>query len=346
MASKAQQLTSEEEALLLQVGGKKIKKGRGAPVWNFGLIQADDYTREQSRQVEEVVEETPRLEIEGRSRSQDPGVKAAYLFELWKHPTVNKALGFDYPGTHQLTGSCVGAGGGNALASLIFADVLKRGDPEQCVVPFWLLPYGRSRFYLGDRGKGEGSTGSTFAKAVNEDGTLDATQKGLPEFKNTDGLIWGSSVEYSWSDGDAQQTMDLLPQSKKHLVKSVAKCKDHNDVREAIINGYPVTIASGWGGLMKCPTEGDPPVLLSKRTGSWSHQMSVQAWWDHPTLGEIFWIHNQWGLETHGRCPSGAPGGGFWVKKAEIDWICRDEAYAFSQFDGFPAPDWDIPWLF
>lgn len=245
-----------------------------------------------------------------------------------------------------ISSNCVGAGGGNVLATLSFGDALLRGDPERCIVPFWLLPYGRSRYYMGDRGEGEGSTGSTFARAAREDGTLDAKAAGLPPFTNTDGLVWGSRVELKWSDGDNPDTMRLLPESRQHLVKTTAQCKSADDVRQAIINGYPCTCASSWGGGMKCPTDGNPAVLLNRRSGSWSHQMSIQNWWEHPSLGEIFWIQNQWGLGAHGSDPAGGPGGGFWVKKGEIDWICRDEGevYAFSQFEGFPSNV--IPWIY
>jgi hypothetical protein len=97
-----------------------------------------------------------------------------------------------------------------------------------------------------------------------------------------------------------------------------------------------------WGGAMR-PNVQDG-VLLSKRSASWAHQMCILNWWDHPVHGEIFYILNSWGPKTHGLCPSGAPPGGFWVKKEEVDYMCRDEVFAFSQWDGFPAQviDWLI----
>lgn len=267
--------TREEVATLLSVGGKpEVLGGNGDPVvWHFGWIPFA--LRSQAQALAAVVAEAtapPRFAIRGNQRSD---AEKVCLTDLWKHPETVQALGFAYPGTHQLTGSCVGAGGGNGLFSLIAADAIMRRDPARIVVPFWLLPYGRSRYYMGDRSPGEGSLGGTFAKAVREDGTLDAKAAGLPPFTNEDGLVWGSRVEYSWSDGDAEQTMRLLPESRKHLVQSTAACKSADDVRDAIRNYYPVTIASSWGGLMKCPTQGNPPVLMSRRTGSWGHQMCL-----------------------------------------------------------------------
>lgn len=307
---------------------------------NFGWIPFEDRTREQAYAAAAAKAEMPKFQIVGRSNY---GEGRAFLFDLWTHPQTVEALGFAYPGNHQLTGSCVGAGGGNALFTLIAGDAISRGEPEEIVVPFWLLPYGRSRFYMGDRNPGEGSMGGTFAKAVREDGTLNAKNEIFPRFKNTDGLIWGESVEMAWSDGDAKQTLDLLESSRKHVVRTTAECSSADDVREAIVNGYPCTAASDWGGRMKCRVQGTPEVLLNDRVTDWAHQMSVQGWWDHPSLGEIFWIQNQWGLEVHGRDPAGGPGGGFWILKKDMDSICRSEVFAFSGFDGFPSrfPPWD-----
>lgn len=327
---------SKAAAFPYRAFGGRIKKG----VPNFGWIPPDQRTRKQQKAHEAAVAQMPELRIIG---STDYREGKALLYELWKHPQVVSAIGFEYPGTHQFSGCCVGAGGGNALFTLIVGDAVTRGEAENIVIPFWLLPYGRSRFYMGDTSPGEGSLGGTFAQAVREDGTLDAKQDGLPEFRNGDGLEWGQGVEIAWSDGDARQTLDLLDASRQHRVSTTAECRGAGQVRDAIVNGYPVTIASGWGGRMQCKTKGTPAVLLNDHAGEWAHQMSVHAWWDHPSLGEIFWIQNQWGQRVHGEDPAGGPGGGFWVLAKDIEWICRNgEVFAFSQFNGFPAQH--IPW--
>jgi hypothetical protein len=306
----------------------------------FGWIPPDERTREQEIANAEAVAKMPKFKIVGKT---DYGEGKVFLTDLWKHPDVVSALGYEFPGIRQVTGSCVGCGGGNALFTLIAADAITRGEPEKIVIPFWQIAYGRSRFYMGDTSPGEGSLGGTFAQAVREDGTLDAQQEGLPEFDKSDGLCWGEECELSWSDGDAQQTLELLPLSREHLVKTTAECHSADDVREAICNGYPVTLASNWGGLMECEITGNPPVLLNRRATSWAHQMSGENWWDHPSLKEIFWIHNQWGKRAHGIDPAGGPAGGFWITAKEMDSICRNgEVFAFSQFAGFPAQK--IPW--
>ena len=325
-----------------KVGGKKtvLRTGRRRSeeeVWNFGWIPPEARTHWQECFVEEAKEAMPKFEIIGTKRNDPDRVN---LYELWKHPTVVAANGWEFTGTHQLTGSCVGAGGGNALMTLACAEVVLGREAETPLLPFWLLPYGRSRFYLGMKSPGEGSSGTTFAKSAREDGVLAANATGLPTFTRTDGFVWGERVEYSWSDGDAAQTMEKLAESRTHLVKTTAQCKDHNDVREAIRNGYPVTCASNYAHRPSVTS--DPPVLLGKKSGSWSHQMSIQAWWRHPKLGEVFWLMNQWGLNAHGKDPAGGPLGGVWITSADVDWICRDEVFAFSQYQGFPAQTFDL----
>ena len=157
------------------------------------------------------------------------------------------------------------------------------------------------------------------------------------------GLTWGKNEELKWSDG-ATISDEWLEKSRRHLIKTTAKVTTADQVTEALMNGYPVTIASNWGGQMQCRTEGDPAVLMNRRTGRWMHQMEIEGYWDHPTLKQIYFIRNSWSPGAHGTCPSGAPEGGFWVKKSDVDYIVRQgDSFAFSQFDGFPSQT--IPWI-
>lgn len=323
---------------LARMAGGKLKNGR----LNFGWIPPDERTKRQALAHNAALAQMPKFKIFGATDYKEG---KTLLYDLWTHPETVKALGYAYPGTHQFSGCCVGAGGGNAGETLLLGDAITRGEPERICVIYWLLAYGRSRFYMGDRSPGEGSLGGTFAQAARDDGFLDASQEGLPEFENGDGLEWGQQIEISWSDGDAKQTMDLLPESREHLISTTAECRSADDVRDAIVNGYPVTVASMWGGRMECPERGNPPVLLNERAGEWAHQMSYHGWWDHPSLGEIYWEQNQWGKGAHGIDPAGGPPGGFWKLKKDVEWECRNgEVFAFSQFAGFPAQNVEWDW--
>ncbi len=330
-------------SFLRSVGGRPLQLGNSPEIiWMFGWVPPA--IRSVMEHIGSAMAEAQMPRFYTPPQKKEP--KSALLYSLWKDPLVVAANSRAFSGIFQKTGSCVGAGGGTMWMTLACVEAVRLGDPEIPKIPFWLLPYGRSRFYLGDRSPGEGSTGGTFAKAATDDGTVPYDSPGLPVPKEDDGMLtWGGSAEMSWSDGDATQTMNLLPTSRKHLIKTAAKCSSANDVKAALQNGFPCTAASMYahnGGRV----QGNPAVLLASKSGSWSHQMSIIAWMEHPEFGDLFYLMNQWGGSAHGKDPFGGPPGGVWIKATDVDWICRDEVFAFSQFNGFPAPTYDIPWIF
>lgn len=188
---------------------------------------------------------------------------------------------------------CVGAGGGNVAASLAFVEVIRLGDPEKVILPFYPFTYGRSRSRSGMGGRGEGSTGTGWAEAAKQDGILDnLSHPELPKPKNSDALVWGSSVEMDWSAGERSPCKDWLDKGRVHLIKTVSRCRNAGDVRAALLNYYPVTEASMYGFNAKV----EDGVLLGRRGPRWAHQMSFHAFQEHPKLGPIYWLMNQWGL--------------------------------------------------
>lgn len=238
--------------------------------------------------------------------------------------------------------NCVGAGGGNVAFTLSAIEVIRLNDPEKIILPFYPYTYGRSRYRSGMRGRGEGSTGAGWAEAAVKDGILDNLSLDVPKPKNSDALVWGESVEMEWSAGDREPCTKWLDIGTKHIIKTASRLKSADEVRSAIANLYPVTCASMYGFN---PVVRDG-VLLGVKGPRWSHQMSIHAYWDHPALGTLFWLQNQWGKNAHGTDPAGGPLGGVWITSKDVDWICQDEVFAFSQFDGYPAPDWEVEWIF
>ena len=252
------------------------------------------------------------------------------LTKIWSHQSVINALGFAFPGVHQYTGSCVGAGGGNMLMTLIIIEILMKGDLEEIKVPFWLLPYGRSRFYAGMKSPGEGSLGSTFAKSAKEDGVIEATLSNLPRFENKDGLSWYENAERSWSDGDAKQTMDLLSESRKHPCQTVAQIRNTDELEAGIRNLYPATNASSLIPNMRVESDGEAYGRVARSGG---HQTTFLGVWRHPVKGKRFFKYvNQWGLNW------GKNGMG-WIPDEDTQAIINDgeETYLFSSLQGFPA---------
>lgn len=302
------------------------------PYWDFGWIPPHARTEEDEQAID-----LAHQSIEQRA-SFAPIFNSASdsydLTDLWRHPTVQAALGFVFPGIWQLTGSCVGAGGGNVHFSLAAEEVIRLGDHEQIIIPFWPIPYGRSRYHCGMRGRGEGSNESQWAKAALEDGVVESTEAGLPQFNQIDGgLQLTSGIEMEWSAGDRAPCTNWLPKSRKHLVKKVIRCNTADDVRDAIVSGCPVGQGSMYGFNTSLSSEGDP---IGNRGPQWSHKMSIQAYRIHPQRGEEFKMVNQWGKYHRGYIWA-------WVPQKDVKWICDTspgEVLAYSQFEGVPSNEW------
>lgn len=305
----------------------------------LGWVDFNDRTEETNVAHEKAVGDMPAFKIYG---AQKTSLKKVVLTDLWSHPLVQQALGYKFPRIHQLTGSCVGAGGGNAVFTTISFEVVRLGDPEQIFVPLWLLNYGKSRQRAGFRGRGEGSIGSAFAESLRLDGVTMATLDGLPKFSNADGLVWSESVEMQWSDG-ASIPSQYLTDAKKHLIKTTAQCRNSDAVRDAILNGYPCTDAcSGFVNRATVKGVGDEAVCFGDIDTNGGHQTSIQGWWEHPSFGELFLYQNNWPAQVYPKDPAGGAPCSVWISKKRMDWICRQgEVYAISQYDGFPAQKLD-----
>lgn len=309
---------------------------------NLGWIPPSQRTDAQHEAHAEAMAKMPKFAMPRHHAGDLPSGGKILLTDVWKHPATISQLGFAYPGVHQLTGSCVGAGGGNMLFTLGATDVILRADKEGITIPFWLLPYGRSRYDCGDRGQGEGSLGSTFAQACKEDGVVDATDPSLPKFTNSDALVWGESAEMKWSDGGSIPS-SLLAESRKHIVHTATPLHSAQEVWDSIANGYPVTRAFGYfcnPGSDSIQGTGDNAVLMGKYDGQGGHQETWLGIYNHPTLGKLIWEQNQWGKKVYGIDPAGGPAGGVWQKFDSVDKMCRQndaEVFSYSGFDGFPS---------
>ena len=275
----------------------------------------------------------------------DPG-PLVNLMATWKHDKIIKTLGGPFPGIRQVTGSCVGAGGGNACFTLGAIEILLNNEAEELIIPFWLLPYGISRMLIGESSEGEGSLGSAFAEAVVKYGVFGQQESNVPKYENSDGFCWGQQNEMRWSNGRAIKP-EFLNIAKKHLIKSAAPIKSAAEGRDAIRNGYPLTFASPWfmtPGAERLQGSKEPAVVgaLSSNGG---HQTSIEAVWDHPELGLIFWNENQWQRKTYKEDPTIGSGSGCFMTERDFDKVAKSrdgEIYALSQYDGYPAQS--IPW--
>lgn len=270
------------------------------------------------------------------------------LKESLLYKVVNQAAGYEFFPWDQKTGSCVGQGALAVMATLQAVEIItQRQTFEEWRIPFILYNYGQSRKRGGLNGEGEGSFGSSMAESLNEDGCppLDSSHP-QPIHQQDGSWTFGAKAEMAWSNGN-KPPVDLSDSASKFKVKSTSKLKNSDQVKQALSNGYPVTIASSWFGFsdLKVKPSGTPAVQLASRNQSWGHQQSCLGFTTHPEFGLIFLIQNSWG-NAHGTPPGnfGEPKGSYWIRSRDMDRICLEEVFSFSNFDGYPARtvDWSI----
>ncbi len=309
-------------------------------VGNLGWIEPSERSREQ-REANEAAQ-AKMMKVRFTAGETPPVGTKVLLTDYWKHPATFAAFGGEFTGTHQLTGSCVGFGGGNVEVTRVLVDCITKGDFEKIIFPAFLVNYGRSRLLCGMRGEGEGSMGATFAQSAAEDGTPDSSIPGLPQPSDkSDGWIWGSRTEMHWSNGSASDLVSQLPEAKKHLTKTV-ELKSGAEVRDMILALNPVTTAYGRYISRGTVKNG---ACVGDYDGSGGHQTSWQGYWNHPELGELIWYQNQWGLRQYPSDPGGGPAGGTWQPMAGVDRVCKGgdgEVYAFLDYNGYLPPTFSM----
>lgn len=273
------------------------------------------------------------------------------LSDFWNAPEVvaDTGLKWDRSPFHQLTGSCVGCGGGNALYTLMAVQRCLSQNPTKAFVPFWPFDYGRCRYNEGDHGQGEGAMGSSFAETVVKEGVIDAATSGLTAFNQGDGLVLTSNQEMQWSDGGSSLVTKWLDAAKVHPVGSAAPMRSTADLKTAMINGYPATFAcNNYIGNASVQGSGDDAALCGYWDGSGGHQQWVFGYWENPTLGPLYAVGNNWPRGTYPKDPAGLPLVTCWVTEKHVASALANldaEVYALSHLNWFPAQPAVLSWL-
>ncbi len=294
------------------------------------------------------------------SASEDvPEIRGEKVF-LWEYlKSVNG--GVNPPFNWQLTGSCVNGGAQNALQVLMGIEMACLPQPEVFQIPFTLMSYGISRYKsFGDASEGDGSTGDGMAKALRDDGTVPITDPEVPKpHLCGPALVYDQSVEFRWSSV-RNHPAGVKERAKAHRLDYI-EVRSVDELEKELRRGRPCTFAGVWGGMMRCRLEGSPQVLMNRRATEWSHQQSVLGVWQHPTLGRIFYILNQWympgrdmevqtsrdgsvvriikagtAISVHGETTQGEPPGGYWISERDADYQCRTgEVRSLKSYQGF-----------
>lgn len=236
--------------------------------------------------------------------------------------------GTDLPNKAQEIGDCVSWGLKHATDYLACMEILRLGDQEEFHPSYAPYFYGISRVQIGggELGNSDGSLGSWGAEGVKKYGVLRADADGVPEYKG--------SVAKDWGRKGPPEAMIAL--ARPHLIKSAARLNSYEQVRDALFNGYPCTIASMKGWSMKLKDDGGKSWFTGR--DQWPHQMHLSGYDETGSRHGVF-RGNSWGPTAHGPQLDGPAGGG-WQDAADLDKELRSrdtECFALSQFDGFPA---------
>lgn len=224
----------------------------------------------------------------------------------------------------QTTGDCVSHGTRNAVDISRAVEIDINGERESYICR------GATEAIYGCRGHGgQGMSCSRAAKFVSKDGgvILRKDYPGVADFSKYNGNLgagWGSR-------GLPDNVIDA---ANDHQVKTVSLCKTIEEARDALANGYGLSVCSSFGFSNKRDSKG-----FAKKSGSWAHCMAWTAC-DDTGSEPAFLVQNSWGKWNDGGHPEWGPiPDGSFLITADIaqQMLSQEGAYAFSQFDGFPV---------
>lgn len=223
----------------------------------------------------------------------------------------------------QGTGDCTSHGTRNAT-DLSRATEIYAGERESFVAR------GATEPIYGHRGhSGQGMSVVRAARFVTSEG-------GILLRKNYDGVVdlsqYTPRIGMSW--GRRGVPSDVLNLAKEHSFQTSSLVTTVEEARDAIANGYALTVGSNYGFSSRRDKHG-----IARRSGRWNHCMCWAAVDDtKQRLNEtLFLIINSWGRWNSGPKVLGQPEGSFWIRESDAAGMLRqNQAYALSGFNGFP----------
>jgi hypothetical protein len=225
------------------------------------------------------------------------------------------------PAERQTTGDCVSHATRNAV-DITRAVEIKNGDREE------FMARGATEAIYQSRGhRGQGMSCSGAARYVHQKG-------GLLIRKNYGAI--DLSV-YNSSTGAAHKIPDSIytTEAQKHQVKTISNVRSVEEARDALANGYALSVCSGYGFSSKRDEKG-----IASRKGGWSHAMAWTACDDTRERHDetLFLVQNSWGKWNGGPKVHDQPDGSFWIRESDAAGMLRGGgAFVFSDVDGFPA---------
>ena len=226
----------------------------------------------------------------------------------------------------QTTGDCVSHSTRNAVDVTRAVEMHVEGEPES-----WIAR-GATEAIYGCRGHGgQGMSCSRAATFVSQSGGVLVRKNypGVADFSKYNGSMgarWGSR-------GLPDKVID---EAEKHKIKTVSLVKTVEEARDALDNGYGLSVCSGYGFSNKRDSKG-----FARKSGGWNHAMAWTAC-DDTGNEPAFLVQNSWGKFNSGGHPEWGPipDGSFLIHADVAAGMLRGNgAYAFSSFNGFPPQE-------
>lgn len=255
--------------------------------------------------------------------------KVALLYEAVRQ------LHGSFPINNQTVGDCVSMGAAGCAQVLMATDIVLRGDREE-----WMGLVATEPIYAGSRvevgggqlGNSDGSVGAWAAKWMTDWGIIVRGKYGMIDLTEYSG-----QRAREWGRRGVGCPDELEPIAREHPIKTASKCTSYEQARDAIVNGYPVSVASMVGFNDRRDSDG-----FLRRSGSWAHQMYFAGVDDDYKRPGLLCV-NSWGLSwVSGPTRHNQPEGSFWVDADTCDsMLGQGDSFAYSGFEGFPAQSLD-----
>jgi hypothetical protein len=176
---------------------------------------------------------------------------------------------------------------------------------------------------------GEGMATSTAARFVSKIGGILLRKK----YESVDLSKYNSKIGENW--GRTGVPKEVIEEAKKHQVKTISLVTSVEEARDAIANGYALSVGSDYGFSSRRDKYG-----IAKRSGNWGHAMAWVGMDDtHEIFNEtLFLIQNSWGIWNAGDKRLDQPEGSFWIRESDAaGMLAQNGSWVFSDVDGFPA---------
>lgn len=225
------------------------------------------------------------------------------------------------PSERQTTGDCVSHATRNAIDITRAVEIDIKGDLES------FEARGATEGIYQSRGhKGQGMTCSGAARYVNQNGGILIRKK----YDQIDLSVYNSDI-----GANHKIPFDVyVKEAMKHQVKTISMITTVQEARDALANGYGLSVCSGYGFSSTRDKNG-----IAARSGGWGHAMAWIACDDTRTRFNelLFLVQNSWGKWNSGPRVHDQPEGSFWIREADARGMLAEQgSWVFSDVNGFP----------